>query len=151
MLVCMWVLCIINIFSFLPFNAVCSDMGLVKFTITICFPLSSFYFLIYFQSSDIFISIWDLTICHNHVWPMKAPKSGKQTLMYLFVRWPDSRNHICVFFDFILMFSSAGVPILFRGFNVPPLFFLYVDKELKFEILADSGDESCNTASMSLY
>ena len=101
----------------------CSDMGLVEFVISICFPLSSVYFLIYFQSSDIFISIWDLTICHNHVWSMKGPKSGKQTLMYLFVPWPDTRNHICVFFDFILMFSSAGVPRLFRSFNVPPLFF----------------------------
>jgi len=74
--------------------------------------LFSYLFSFRVASSDIFISIWNLTICHNHVWPMKGPESWKQALMDLLVRQPDTRNHICVLFDFSLLFSSAG----FSGF-----------------------------------
>jgi hypothetical protein len=76
------------------------------------FPVSNFLFSYLFSfwaaSSDIFISIWNMTIYRNHVWSMQSPQCGKQTLMELLVRWPDSRNRICVFFDFSLLFSSAG-------------------------------------------
>jgi len=45
---------------------------------------------------------------------MNGPESGKQALMDLRVRQPDTRDHICVLFGFSLLFSSAGVLRLFR-------------------------------------
>jgi hypothetical protein len=71
---CMWVLCIINNFSFLPFIAIYSDLGLVEYTITICSPLSYFYFLIYFHSELLRLTFssrsgtWRYTIIMCGLW-----------------------------------------------------------------------------------
>lgn len=112
-LVYMWVLCIINIFSFCPCRFWACGIYHYNF-----FPsfVSLFSCLFSFRaaSCDIFTSIWNLTIYHNHMWPMKGPESGEQALMDLLIRQPDTRNHICVLLGFSLLFSSAGVLRLFR-------------------------------------
>jgi len=109
MSVCRWVLCIINIFFLhtihrCPFRF--GTCGVYHYNLFSSFT-SSFSYLFSFRagSSDIFISIWHLTICHNHVWSMKGQESGKQALMDLLVRQPDTRNHICVLVDFSLLFN----------------------------------------------
>jgi hypothetical protein len=81
-LACMWVLCIINIFSFLRFIAVRSDLGLVEYTITVCFPLSSLCVLIYFHSELLRLTFlsrsrtWRYTVIMCDLW--KAQKVGKR-------------------------------------------------------------------------
>jgi hypothetical protein len=70
------------------------DLWNIPLQIVPLFHLFIFLFSFRPASSDIFISVWNLTIYHNHVWPMKGPESGKQALMDLLVRQSDARNHI---------------------------------------------------------